>query len=63
MVWLTSLPNLTLHGLAFTAASFASVSELRHFGTVEATGLKIRRRGHLQWHGIAIEFREMYQFV
>jgi hypothetical protein len=33
---------------------------------VEATGLKIRRRGHLQWHYLHIEFHKMcliYLFI
>jgi hypothetical protein len=29
---------------------------VRHFGMVEGTGLKVRRRGHLQWHDRPTEF-------
>jgi hypothetical protein len=31
---------------------------VRHSGTVEGTGLKIRRRGHLQWHDLPTEFHK-----
>jgi hypothetical protein len=31
---------------------------IRHFGMVETTGLKICR-GHLQWHDLSAEFQEI----
>jgi hypothetical protein len=33
-------------------------SNVRHFGMVKCTGLKVRRRGHLQWHELTTEFHK-----
>jgi hypothetical protein len=31
---------------------------VRHFVMVEGTGLKLRRRGHLQWHDLPTKFHK-----
>jgi hypothetical protein len=31
---------------------------VRHFGMVEGTGLKVRRQGHLQWHDHTTAFHK-----
>jgi hypothetical protein len=31
---------------------------VHHFGMAEGTGLKVRRRGHLQWHDLPTEFHK-----
>jgi hypothetical protein len=33
-------------------------SNVRHFGMVKCTGLKVRRRSHLQWHDLTTEFHK-----
>jgi hypothetical protein len=32
--------------------------KVRHFGMVEGTGLKVRRRDHLQWHDLPTKFHK-----
>jgi hypothetical protein len=49
---------ITFHGPMLTGVHsvFNSVVQnVRHFETVEATGLKTRRRGHLEQHDFHIE--------
>jgi hypothetical protein len=36
---------------------------VRHFGMVAATALKLRHRGHLQWHDLPTKFQKIYQLV
>jgi hypothetical protein len=36
---------------------------VRHFGMVAATALKLWHRGHLQWHDLLLNFIKMYQLV
>jgi hypothetical protein len=46
------------HGPTLTGASLhpPQTFSVRHFGMVEGAGLKVRLRGHLQWHDLPTEF-------
>jgi hypothetical protein len=66
MVWLPWLPNLTLDCSQLTSAGFYTdlrSLKLLHFKMVEAMGLRIWLRGHLQCHYLPTKFHGIYQSV